>query len=353
MSAKSKSKLKTDILIIAVFLAVVLVVTGVLILSRPPPSSNTKLRLGYFPNMTHGPALYGVYTGIFQQYIGNNTTLETKTFNAGPTAITALLANDVDIIYVGPSPTISGLAASGSDVLRIISGAASGGALFVVHPNIDLNSSANYSGKKFATPQLGNTQDVALKHYLLSIGHNTKDKGGDVDVINAQNSDILTLFKQHQIDGAWVPEPWATRLVLEGGGKVVFDERTLWPNSSFVTTHIVTTKSYLENHQDIVKKFLDANIEAINQINSDPAHATSVINDAIFTITGSRLADNTITASINNLNFTYDPLKTSFETQMQWSKDLGFISALQDTNAAYGLRCLNEVLSKRGLPVVK
>ena len=180
------------------------------------PSAST-LRLGFLPNVTHAQALYGVSTGLYQralqQALGAEFAIQPQVFNAGPAAIQALLSNHVDLIFVGPSPTLNGLSVA-PGILRVIAGASSGGALFVAQPGLDLSTNDSYSGKKFATPQWGNTQDLALKHYLLNrTGHRTQDQGGDVDVINTPNPQIFTLFKLGQIDGAWVPEPWATRLI--------------------------------------------------------------------------------------------------------------------------------------------
>src|SRR2546430_6896292 len=179
-------------------------------------SSNTTgpvtLNLGYFPNLTHAVALVGVERGTFKSALGSNVKLETKTFNAGPALIEALFAGDIDIGYVGPNPAVNGYVKSNGSALRVIAGASSGGALFIVRPGANINSAKDLSGKKLATPQLGGTQDVALRLYLQQNGLKTVDKGGTVQIIPAQNPDILTRFKQGQIDGAWMPEPWASRL---------------------------------------------------------------------------------------------------------------------------------------------
>src|SRR6266852_7514405 len=198
--------------------------------SQSPTTSSGQLivRLGYFPNLTHAVALVGVERGIFQNALGSNVKLETKTFNAGPALIEALFAGDIDIGYVGPSPAINGYVKSHGEALRIIAGAASGGALFIVRPGANIQSPQDLSGKRIATPQLGGTQDVALRYYLQQHGLKTTDKGGTVQVLPTDNANILTLFKTGAIDGAWVPEPWATRLVVEGHGQVFVDERSLW-----------------------------------------------------------------------------------------------------------------------------
>src|SRR5881227_4083500 len=181
------------------------------------------LNLGYFPNLTHAVALVGVERGTFKSALGSNVKLETKTFNAGPALIEALFAGDIDIGYVGPNPAINGYVKSHGEALHIIAGAASGGALFVVRPGANIKTAADLAGKKIATPQLGGTQDVSLRFYLQQHGLKPADKGGTVQIVPTDNPNILTLFKQARIDGAWVPEPWATRLIVEGKGQLFVD----------------------------------------------------------------------------------------------------------------------------------
>src|SRR5689334_12694618 len=197
--------------------------------SNSSSNGHITVHLGYFPNITHAVALVGVARGTFQQALGSNVKLDTKTFNAGPAEIEALFAGDIDIGYVGPNPAINGYVKSKGAALRIIAGASSGGALFIVRPGANIHSAKDLNGKKLATPQLGGTQDVSLRHYLQQNGLKTVDKGGTVQIVPTDNANILTAFKQGSIDGAWVPEPWATRLIVEDKGQVLVDERTLWP----------------------------------------------------------------------------------------------------------------------------
>lgn len=351
-SLEGMARLRTNAIIAAVTVGALLATATFLAVTRAPPPSPSTLRLGYFPNITHAQAVFGVATGLYQQYLGEDIQLETRTFNAGPTAIESLLSNQVDVTFVGPGPTaVSGLAHT--DILRVIAGGASGGALFVVQPDLTLAADGDYSDKKFASPQAGNTQDVALKHYLFTKHHVTLDRGGDVEVINAANPDILALFRRHQIDGAWVPEPWATRLALEGNGKVQVDERSLWPpRGDFVTTHLVTTKAYLEAHRDVVKRLLEAHLDVTQRLQNPQPATLRIINDAITNLTGSRLGNATIAEAFHDLNITYDPIRSSMETYLQWSKDLGFVPQGVKADLLYDLSVLNEVLLARGLPRV-
>jgi NitT/TauT family transport system substrate-binding protein len=196
------------------------------------------LRLGYFPNVTHAPAILGVENGTFAKALGKDVGLETKTFNAGPAAVEALLAGALDASYIGPNPAINAFAKSKGEAIRIIAGATSGGAALVVKPSI--TKAADLKGKKVASPQLGNTQDVALRAWLGEQGLKTNPQGGgDVSILPQENSQTLDTFKAGDIDGAWVPEPWVSRLVQEGSGKVLVDEKELWPGGRFVTTHLI------------------------------------------------------------------------------------------------------------------
>lgn len=249
-------------------------------------NGSVTVRLGYFPNLTHTVALVGVARGTFKAALGPNVSLETKTFNAGPALIEALFANQIDIGYVGPNPAINGYVKSQGAALRIIAGASSGGALFIVRPGANIKSVKDLAGKKFATPQLGGTQDVALRYYLLQHSLQTTDKGGNVQIIPTDNSNILTLFKTGKIDGAWVPEPWASRLIVEGKGQVFLDERSLWPDGKFATTYVIVSKEFLDQHPDLVNKFLQAHVATAQYIESNPESAKSIVNSEIKSITG-------------------------------------------------------------------
>jgi sulfonate transport system substrate-binding protein len=318
--------------------------------SKNGGASTTTIHLGYFPNVTHAIALVGVARGTFKQALGSNTTLDIKTFNAGPALIEALFAGDIDIGYVGPNPAVNGYVKSSGVALRVIAGASSGGALFIVRPGANINSAKDLSGKKLATPQLGGTQDVALRHYLQQNGLNTVDKGGTVQIIPAQNPDILTRFKQGQIDGAWMPEPWASRLIQEDQGKVLVDERTLWPNNQFTTTVVVARKAFLDSHPDLVAKFLQAHVETVQYIKSNPASAETIINSELKRLSGKGLADSTLTQALKNTDITYDPLVRSFVQSADNAFALGFLGATRpNLDDIFDLAPLNKALVSKGL----
>jgi NitT/TauT family transport system substrate-binding protein len=310
------------------------------------------LRLGYFPNVTHAQALYGLQSGLYAQALAGKP-FEATAFNAGPTALEALLSGQIDATYVGPGPLLNALAATGGDVLRVVAGAASGGARFIARGDVRIASDADLGGKTFASPQLGNTQDLSLKDYLRAHGHATADRGGDVTVVNAGNPDILTLFVQKRVDGAWVPEPWATRLVREGGGREVLDERALWPGGQFATTLLVTTTAYLASHPAQVRALLEAHVQATTAVAAGNATVQQAVNAGIAAAAGKALDPAVLAEAWTKLNFTNDPLASSLSAFGDKARGLGLLHGdLPPLHQAVDLGPLNEVLSRHGRPGV-
>ena len=231
-----------------------------------------------------------------------------------------------------------------------MSGTTSGGAALVVADGID--SPDDLDGKTLATPSLGNTQDVALRAWLKEQGYETDSAGGgDVSITPQDNADTLTAFQNGDIDGAWVPEPWATRLVQEGGGHVLVNEADLWPEGQFVTTQLVVATDYLDEHPDIVKALLSGLLDAIDAANDDPEASQATVNDGIEAITTKRLSDETIKGAWENLTFTADPIASSLEKGAQDAEDVGLLDPV-DLNGIYDLGPLNEVLQGRGQSAV-
>src|SRR5262245_8177896 len=283
------------------------------------------LRLGYFGNVTHAPALVGIEGGILQKKLGKNVTLQLKVFNSGTEAIEAISAGALDASYVGPNPTITAWTQFDKGV-RVVSGAASGGASFVVKP--DINSAADLKGKVVASPQLGNTQDVSLRTWLKKQGLNTDTQGGgDVSIRPQDNATSLNSFKTGDIQGAWVPEPWATRLVTEGGGKILVDEATLWPKGQYVTTQLIVTASFLKQHPDVVQKLANAQVASNDYIKTNTADAESLVSRGIQQATGKAIDGNLVIASFKNIEFTNDPIASSLVKDNKDQKALGFPAA--------------------------
>jgi NitT/TauT family transport system substrate-binding protein len=308
-------------------------------------TASATLRLGYFPNVTHAPAIVGVERRIFERALGADVKLETKTFNAGPQVVEAMLSGSLDASYIGPNPAINAYAKDKASI-RIVAGATSGGAALVVKPSI--TTPADLRGKKLATPQRGNTQDVALRAWLADQGLSSElAGGGDVTILPQENAQTLDTFRTGAIDGAWVPEPWVTRLVDEGGGKVLVDEKSLWPGGEFVTTHLIVRAQFLEDHPDAVKKLLEGHVEAIEFVTANGAEAQRLTNTGIERITGKRLGDAVMEGAWKNLTFTDDPIASSLTTSAEHAEAVGLLDDV-DLTGIYDLTLLNEVLTAKG-----
>src|SRR6476659_420998 len=335
------------------------------ILYSAGPSSTTNgsdsepsniLRIGYFPNLNHAQALIGLGTGSFQRAIGENIKINSKIFSAGPSLIEALFANQIDVAYIGPNPTINGYYVSDGNGLKVISGAASGGAVFVVTNDSGINSHKDLGNRVFASPQLGNTQDVALRKYLIYNGFKTKENGGNVTIVQASPSDILTLFLKKQIDGAWVPEPWGARLVKEANGRILLDEKSLWPNGKFVTANIVARSDYIKDNPEIIKRLLEAHVNETLWINSHKNEAIKEFNIQLKKLTGKTINEDELTQGISRLEFTYDPLKLSLFQSATDAYDLGFLAKGKprpDISGIFDLAILDQVLKEKGLQLVE
>jgi len=312
-----------------------------------------ELRIGYFPNINHAQAVIGLGNGDFQKALGNDIKIKNLVFNAGPSAIEALFANQVDVTYVGPNPAINGYVQSHGEALRIISGAASGGAVFVVRNDSGINSPEDFAGKKFASPQLGNTQDVALRKYLLENGHKTKDKGGDVEVLPAKNADIVTLMIKKEIDGAWVPEPWGAKLIKDANARIFLDERQLWPNGDFVTSNIIVRTDYLKNNPETIKRLLQAHVDETNWINSHQDDAVVLFNQQLDKLTGKTIPEDEFKAGLSRMKLTWDPVEQSLFQSANDAFEIGFFEQNPDLSNIYDLSILNEVLAQKGLSVIE
>lgn len=309
-----------------------------------------EVRLGFFPNVTHAPALVGVEQGLFEESLGD-TELTTSTFNAGPEAVEALFAEALDITYIGPNPAINAFAQSNGEAIRIVSGSTSGGAFLVTKPEI--TSADDLKGQKVATPQLGNTQDVALRTWLKDEGLSSDTSGGgDVSIVPQANADTLTAFQNGDIAGAWVPEPWATRLIKEGGGKVLVDEATLWPEGRYVTTHIIVRTAFLDEYPGTVKAVLEGHQKALAQIESDPEQSQADVNAQIEALTDKPLPTDVLAAAWENLTFTDDPIASSLKTSAEDAEEVGLLDPV-DLDGIYDLSILNSLLVEAGKPEVE
>ncbi|MCW4352379.1 ABC transporter substrate-binding protein [Hoyosella sp. YIM 151337] len=334
----------------AVILGFGLAVSGCTSADQNEGAAST-VRVGMFPNVTHAPALVGVENSLLQEALGDDVELEVHYFNAGGEAAQALLAGAIDITYIGPNPAINAFQRSNGEAVRLISGSTSGGAFFVVREGID--GPDDLEGATLASPQpIGNTQDVALRAWLAEQGLQTDTQGGgDVSIRSMANADVLQAFQQGDLDGAWVPEPWATRLVDEAGGKVLVDERDLWPNRQYVTTHILASTSFLDSNPEIVRAILSAHLDALEFVNANPDEAQTITLDGIENAIGTRLSAELIAAAWQNLEFTPDPIASSLQESADDAIAAGLLEPV-DLAGIYDLTILNELLRERGAPEV-
>ncbi|HWD78330.1 MAG TPA: ABC transporter substrate-binding protein [Kribbella sp.] len=304
----------------------------------------TELRLGYFPNVTHAAALIGLGKGLFSKELGNTKLVPTK-FNAGPEEVGALLGGSLDAGFIGSGPAINAYAKSNGEAVRLIAGATSGGAQLVVKPSI--TKPADLIGKTVVTPQLGNTQDVALKKWLA--GQNLT---GKVKVTNLENAQTLDAFKKGDVDAAWLPEPWSSRLVLDAGAKVLVDEASLWPDGKFPTTVLIVRTQFLQEHPETVKALLSGLLAAIDYSKTNTADAKTVVNDQLKQATGKALKPAVIDRAFQHIQITADPIASTFP---QLAKDQVTAGIAKQPPAVAGfadLGPLNDVLAKAGKPAV-
>ena len=308
-----------------------------------PLTDAVTVRFGVFPNITHAPGLVALADGGPLKQLLPNGDIQVTPFNSGTSAVEAMFADALDITYIGPNPAINAFAKSNGEAVRVISGSTSGGAFLVVKPEIA--SAADLKGKKIASPSLGNTQDVALRSWLKEQGLTTDTAGGgDVSVVPQENAQTLETFLAGTIDGAWVPEPWATRLIQEGGAKVLVDERELWPEGKYVTTHLMVAKKFLDANPEVVKRILEANIQAVDEVNADPAAAQATVNAEIEKYTTKKLGTDLLSAAWKNLVFTVDPIASSLGKSATDAESLGLLKNPGDLSKLYDLTLLNELL---------
>ena len=292
--------------------------------SQPAPLST--LRLGFFPNLTHAVPIVGLAHGDFARALGP-IAIDAKPFNAGPEAMEALFAGALDACYVGPAPAISGYLRSHGEGLVIVAGAGANGAGLVVRKDLLIAKPDDLHGKKLASPQLGNTQDIALRTYLAALGMKTKEHGGDVQVMPIANADILALMQRKELDGAWVPEPWLSRLIDEANAQLFVDERDRWPEHEFPITVLVVTKKLADEHPNVVRQLVQANQATIDWIHGHDAEAQTVVNDGLFKWAKKKLPPNVSAEAWQRVKLTSALSDAALQKQLVDGRALGFLPA--------------------------
>jgi len=313
-------------MILSVGIAVIILGSiGAIVLNSNEKLNENNLRIAYFPNVGHVIPIVGIENDFFLEKLSSDTKIESRIFDSGPQVIESLFANSVDIAYVGPGPAINGFLNSENNNIQILSGAASGGASFIVHPESEINSASDFSGKKIAAPQIGNTQDVSLRHYLSENNLKPAEKGGSVIIYNISNPDIYTLFVKGDIDGAWVAEPWATILETELNGKRLFFEEDLWPNKQFASVLLIANTDYVKKNPELISKFLLSHHHTVDWINENPLETRIIFNNFLKSHLGQSLSDDVVDISLSNLEITTNPVKDSVYSFAEKANVLGYL----------------------------
>lgn len=317
------------------------------------------LRVGHFPNITHAQAViaHGLSrrgNGWFEQRLGSDVKIQWFVFNAGPSAMEAIFARSLDLAYVGPNPAINAHLKSRGEEIRIVAGACSGGAALVVQGDGRIRCDADFRGKRIATPQFGNTQDVAARAWLLSKGLRITLSGGDAQVLPTANPDQLTLFQRGELDAVWTVEPWVSRLEQEAGGRIYLEESALWPQTQgrYVTAHLVSSVRLLRERPALLKRWIAAHVELTQWILAHPDEAKQILNEEFRAETRRSLPKEVLDAAWKRLELTHDPVRASLMKSAEDAYRVGMFSAKPDLSRLYDLSLLNEVLREKNLPEV-
>lgn len=297
-------------------------------------ADNTVLRVGHFPNITHAQALVAHNLsrqgkGWFEERMGAGIKIEWFVYNAGPSAMEAIFARSIDLTYVGPGPALNAYTKSNGAEIRLVAGAANGGAALVVQPDQNLKNAADFRGKKIATPQLGNTQDISCRAWLTAGGLKITQLGGDAQVLPTQNPDQLALFQQKRIDAVWTVEPWVSRLEHESGGKILVDEKEV------ATTVLVSSVKFLAEHRDLARKFAQAHAELTEWMAKNPDEAQKLVRAELLAETKSDMAPDLIVQSWKRITFTAEVPRASVESFVQNSVKAGFIKNAPDLSKLF------------------
>ena len=308
-----------------------------------------KIRVAHFSTVTHAPALVARAKGHFEERFKDKAAIEWNIFNSGPEAIEALFAGAIDILYVGPNPAANGFVRSEGKALRVIAGVAGGGSAFVVRENSEIKQFEDIRGHRVATPQTGNSQDVALRHLLKEKNILPRTQGGNVEIFNIASGDQITVLAKGDVDAIWTVEPWVSRLENEAGGKVLFDEKELWPDGKYATTILVVRKKFMEEHPDLVKKWVRGHIEIIDWMNQNPAEAKQFFNEELKRETGKAIPTNYLDRSFERIIFTSDPMESLVLESAKHAGEIGFLGRKEvSLSDLYDLSFLGSVQNSSG-----
>lgn len=310
--------------IVAVSAIVIAILASLFYTTNHVSTHENKIRVAFLANVGHAAPIIGSEKGFFQEAIGDQIKIQTNVFDSGPQVIESMFSKSIDLAYVGPGPALNGFLKTNGQGIKILSGAASGGSSLIATKKSHITSVNDFSGKKIAAPQIGNSQDVSLRQYVEKNGLKPVEKGGTVFIINVPNPDIFTLFSKGDIDAAWVPEPWASRLVLELNGTRLFNEEELWPDKKFSSVVLIARTDYIQNHPDLIDKWLYANQKTIDWINKNPKDTELIFNSFLKKTMGKTIREDVVKESFSNILITSDPLKESIYTFANNANTLGY-----------------------------
>lgn len=318
----------------------------------------TVVRVGHFATITHAQGLAGHYytrqqKGWFEKRLGPDVEVQWYTYNAGPSAMEAIFADSIDLTYVGPSPTINAYIRSKGKEIRIVCGSCSGGAALIVQPDGIIETNADFKGKKVGTPQLGNTQDIAARSWLRSLGLEVTLTDGDVQVIPTPDAEQLVLFKNKDLDAVWTIEPWVSQLILQANGKLYLEESELWPQGRYVTTHLVSSTKFLDNHSDLVKKWIAAHIELTEWMNRHPEESIQVVANELKEEMKREFPLDILKRAWGHIQLTYDPIRLSLFQYAEKAYQVGLVRKKPNLAHIYDLALLKDVLEEKKLPEVQ
>jgi len=326
------------------------IVLVAVMLNSTTDNSTDKVRVAFFPSISHAVPIVGIENDIFEENLTDKKIVEVKIFDSGPQVIESLFSNSIDLAYVGPGPIVNGFLKSNGNDLKILAGAANGGASFIIQKDSGLDSIENFQGKRIASPQISNTQDVSLRHYLSIHDLKPVEKGGSVFVLNISNPDIYTLFAKGDIDGAWVPEPWATILVEELGGIRLFNESEFWPEKQFSSVLLIGRTNFIEQNPEIVERWILSNEKTVEWINSNPDKTKMIYNEFMKEYMGKTFPKKIVDESFSNLEITSKPVKESVITFAERADSLGYLG-----RSGYDLNGIfyNQNISENSMDVEK
>lgn len=307
------------------------------------------IKVGFFPNITHAQALVGLADGTFQKHLGNKVKIKTHVFNAGPTAVEAMLAGGLDLAYMGPVPAMNGAWKSNGN-MQIIAGSCEGGAILVVRKGAKIKSFGDLRGKKVAIPQLANTQDLTFRRLLTINGLKSLDRGGDVTVLPVENPDILALFQRGNLDAALVPEPWGSRLVREANGQILLDWQQVWEGGRYPTAVVVVSKAFMAQHQDLVEKWLKGHLEVTDKLSTQKVSCKALINQQLEVLTGKPLPSELLENALSKVYFTARLEDQPLQEFLRAAKENGYGKEIPDLNRLINKSMINRLTTNEELP---